>query len=121
MPTFRYKALQTDGAVAEGQLEASGGPTRFARWKVSGCARLVFNKAQRTKKKDCPSLGNLGDCSFKLQSQRVSAKALENFTRLLSSLLAAGCIVEPGLVILYRKLSTPSQRRNGGRFTHPGN
>ncbi len=96
MPTFRYKALQTDGAVAEGQLEASGRPDAFRQMEGLGLRPVSLSEGATTEKKAGPSLGNLGDFSFKLQSQRVSAKALENFTRLLSSLLAAGVSFEPG-------------------------
>ncbi len=108
MPTFRYKALQTDGAVAEGQLEASGRPDAFRQMEGLGLRPVSLLEGAATEKKDGPSLGNLGDCSFKLQSQRVSAKALENFTRLLSSLLAAGVSLSRALVILYSEASTPA-------------
>jgi type II secretory pathway component PulF len=30
MPLFQYKALQADGAVAEGQFEAAGRPEAFS-------------------------------------------------------------------------------------------
>ncbi|MGD0058486.1 MAG: type II secretion system F family protein [Verrucomicrobiia bacterium] len=108
MPTFHYKALQTDGAVAEGQLEASGRPDAFRQMEVLGLRPVSLSEGAATEKKDGPSLGNLGDISFKFQSQRVSAKALENFTRLLSSLLAAGVSLSRALVILYSEASTPA-------------
>ena len=107
MPTFRYKALQTDGAVAEGQLEASGRPDAFRQMEGLGLRPVSLSEGATTEKKAGPSLGNLGDFSLKLQSQRVSAKALENFTRLLSSLLAAGVSLSRALVILYSEASTP--------------
>jgi type II secretory pathway component PulF len=52
-------------------------------------------------------LENLGNLSFKFQSRKVSAKALENFTRLLSSLLASGVPLSRALVILYKETSSP--------------
>ena len=108
MPTFHYKALQTDGAVAEGQLEATGRPDAFRQMEGLGLRPVSLSEGAATEKKDGPSLGNLGDISFKFQSQRVSAKALENFTRLLSSLLAAGVSLSRALVILYSEASTPA-------------
>ena len=41
-------------------------------------------------------------------STRIPARALENFTRLLSSLLAAGVPLSRALVILYREASNPA-------------
>jgi type II secretory pathway component PulF len=48
-----------------------------------------------------------GNFSFKFESKKVSAKALENFTRLLSSLLAAGVPLSRALVILCKEASSP--------------
>jgi type II secretory pathway component PulF len=107
MPTFRYKALQTDGAVAEGQLEATGRPDAFRQMEGLGLRPVSLSEGAATEEKTGPNLGSLGDFSFKFQSQRVSAKALENFTRLLSSLLAAGVSLSRALVILYSEASTP--------------
>jgi type II secretory pathway component PulF len=50
----------------------------------------------------------LGNLSFKFESKKVSAKDLENFTRLLSSLLAAGVPLSRALVILYKEASSPA-------------
>ena len=46
--------------------------------------------------------------SLKFESNKVSAKDLENFTRLLSSLLAAGVPLSRALVILYKEASSPA-------------
>jgi len=108
MSTFHYKALQTDGAVAEGQLEATGRPDAFRQMEGLGLRPVSLSEGATVEKKAGPNLGSLGDISFKFQSQRVSAKALENFTRLLSSLLAAGVSLSRALVILYSEASTPA-------------
>jgi type II secretory pathway component PulF len=47
-----------------------------------------------------------GGFAFKAHSNKVTAKALENFTRLLSSLLAAGVPLSRALVILFKEAST---------------
>jgi type II secretory pathway component PulF len=48
--------------------------------------------------------------SFKLGGKKVSAKELENFTRLLSSLLAAGVPLSRALVILQKEASSPAAK-----------
>jgi type II secretory pathway component PulF len=52
-------------------------------------------------------LEGLGKISFKIGGHKVSAKELENFTRLLSSLLAAGVPLSRALVILHKEASSP--------------
>ena len=54
-----------------------------------------------------PSLGNI---TFDFASKKVSAKELENFTRLLSSLLAAGVPLSRALVILHKEASAPAAK-----------
>jgi type II secretory pathway component PulF len=52
----------------------------------------------------------LGNVSFNFASKKVSAKELENFTRLLSSLLAAGVPLSRALVILHKEASAPAAK-----------
>ena len=107
MPTFQYKALQADGTMTEGRLDAPGRPDALRQMEGRGLrpVRLVESVAAETK----PANGSLafGGFSFKFESQKVTAKALENFTRLLSSLLAAGVALSRALVILFTEASTP--------------
>src|ERR1017187_84521 len=107
MPTFHYKALQTDGGIAEGQLEAAGRPDAFRQMEGLGLRPVSLSESAVADKPGKTGLPSFGNVSFKLQSQRVSVKALENFTRLLSSLLAAGVSLSRALVILYTEASTP--------------
>ncbi len=108
MPTFHYKALQTDGGIAEGNLEATGRPDAFRQMEGLGLRPVSLSEGGAIEKKAEAGFGNLGDLSLKFPAQRVSAKALENFTRLLSSLLAAGVSLSRALVILYSEASTPA-------------
>ena len=85
-----------------------GGPTHFARWKCSGCARSVFRKARRPRKKRTPASAISGIFHSNFSPSVFPPKALENFTRLLSSLLAAGVSLSRALVILYSEASTPA-------------
>jgi type II secretory pathway component PulF len=114
MPLFQYRALQTNGSIAEGQLEASGRPDAFRQIEVLGLRPVSLAEKSGSSSKSgsgtapTPStLGELGKISFDFKSKKVSAKDLENFTRLLSSLLAAGVPLSRALVILYKESSNP--------------
>ena len=111
MPTFQYKALQADGTMAEGQLDAAGRPDALRQMETLGLRPVnLVEKAVAAAKNGSGLAGRPGksrQLSFKFQSRKVSAKALENFTRLLSSLLAAGVPLSRALVILYKETSSP--------------
>ena len=107
MPLFQYKALQADGVVTEGQLEAAGRPEAFRQMEGLGLRPVSLAEAAAKAEKDT-GLPSLGAFSFQLKSTRISARALENFTRLLSSLLAAGVPLSRALTILYKEASTPA-------------
>ena len=113
MPTFQYRAIQSDGTIAEGQLEAAGRPDAFRQMEGRGlrpvslaekAARKGAAKNGAAKNGSAPAADNF---SFKFKSQKVSAKELENFTRLLSSLLAAGVPLSRAMVILCKEASNP--------------
>ena len=54
--------------------------------------------------------------AFRLaKSDKVSARVLENFTRLLSSLLAAGVPLSRALVILHKEAANPGRRARSGK------
>src|SRR5215831_11670620 len=109
MPTFQYKALQTNGAVAEGQLEAAGRQEAFQQMAGLGLRPVsLAESAGKDAQKSSLIPASLGNLSFGKRSDRISARALENFTRLLSSLLAAGVPLSRALVILYKEASTPA-------------
>jgi type II secretory pathway component PulF len=114
MPLFQYRALQTNGSIAEGQLEASGRPDAFRQIEVLGLRPVSLAEKSAASAKNGPdklrlpaTLEELGKISFNFKSKKVSAKDLENFTRLLSSLLAAGVPLSRALVILYKESSNP--------------
>jgi type II secretory pathway component PulF len=109
MPLFQYKALQTNGAVSEGQLEAAGRAEAFQQIAGLGLRPLnLVEKAGGGKKGGKGAAAAAPAFSFMQKSQKVPARALENFTRLLSSLLAAGVPLSRALVILYKEASTPA-------------
>ena len=89
MPLFLYKALQTDGTVTEGNIDAEGRQEAFRQIEGRGLTPISLSagpNGQAAKngesKKETPSAP--------WTSKKISARTLENFTRLLSSLLAAG-------------------------------
>lgn len=123
MPVFRYKALQGNGSIAEGQLEAGGRQEAFRQIESRGLrpislaeGRGANGAAAATRKIDAPKAAHGDDAakpaaSLNLSfgnSNRISARMLENFTRLLSSLLAAGVPLSRALVILTKEASTPA-------------
>ena len=108
MPTFKYKALQANGSVAEGVLEASGRPEALRQIETRGLRPVnLVEKAGAAAKKGAALPAIPGNFSFKFESKKISAKALENFTRLLSSLLAAGVPLSRAMVILYKEATNP--------------
>src|SRR5438270_13856768 len=104
MPTFQYKALQADGTIAEGEFEAGGRAEAFRQMEGRGLRpiKLAERNGTTAAKKSPPKPAAKeapaekaapASPSLKLSlgnPNKVSARMLENFTRLLSSLLAAG-------------------------------
>jgi type IV pilus assembly protein PilC len=120
MPVFQYKALQNDGAVAEGQIEAGGRQEAFRQMEGRGLRPISLaeraggdgsGKARPAAAAKVPVNGS--PVPFKLslgRGNKISARILENFTRLLSSLLAAGVPLSRALVILQKEAATPTAK-----------
>jgi type IV pilus assembly protein PilC len=105
MPQFQYKAFQSDGTTAEGVLDAGGRQEAFRQMEQRGLKPIALaEKTSSAKSAAAPSA--LGK-SFSFQSKRVTPRMLENFTRLLSSLLAAGVPLSRALVILCKEATNP--------------
>jgi type II secretory pathway component PulF len=114
MPTFSYRALRADGKVAEGVLDAPGRPDALRQIETLGLRPVNVAEKSSAKKKGGASAsgksGGAGNTSFKFESKKVSGKELENFTRLLSSLLAAGVPLSRALVILQKEASSAAAK-----------
>src|SRR5256714_13306429 len=129
MPTFQYKALQIDGTIAEGRLEAGGRQEAFRQMEGRGLRPISLAEHRNGKpqkpepngkaqKSETPKADNvsaekanrtLTRAPFKLSfgaANKISARMLENFTRLLSSLLAAGVPLSRALVILCKEAAS---------------
>jgi type II secretory pathway component PulF len=122
MPTFQYRALQSNGAIAEGQIEAGGRQEAFRLMEVQGLrpvslaerangkARKVekpASKPQTSEKTSEKADAEPKKAAFSFSAKKITPRALENFTRLLSSLLAAGVPLSRALVILTKEASSP--------------
>jgi type II secretory pathway component PulF len=134
VPLFQYRALQGDGTMAEGQLEAGGRQEAFRQMEGRGLRPISLAEKGNGKspkaKAPSPKATN-GDAKGKdkaskgeaaattaptapgLQisfgsSNKISARMLENFTRLLSSLLEAGVPLSRALVILCKEAASPA-------------
>src|SRR5437867_4124262 len=124
MPLFQYKALQNDGTIAEGELEAGGRQEAFRQMEGRGLRPIRLAERQGANGKGKGSLRGaakepLSEAKgaeappFKLslgRGDKISARMLENFTRLLSSLLAAGVPLSRALVILCKEAASPAAR-----------
>lgn len=118
MPLFQYRALQADGAIAEGQIEAGGRQEALRQMEGRGLRPIKLAEPKNGKPEKNEPNGNgqkageaaRSPASFKFffgGSQKISARMLENFTRLLSSLLAAGVPLSRALVILCKEAASP--------------
>ena len=109
MATFQYRALQADGSITEGRLDAAGRPDAFRQMEALGLRPVnLFEQASAKAANGTALPGSLGKLSLTWRPEKIPARALENFTRLLSSLLAAGVPLSRALVILYREASAPA-------------
>src|SRR6266545_1004985 len=121
MPVFQYRALQGDGAIAEGQIEAGGRQEAFRQMEGRGLKPISLAEDRNGKPQKVEPNGKAqtsekaagSAASFKLSfgnPNRISGRMLENFTRLLSSLLAAGVPLSRALVILTKEASAPAAK-----------
>ncbi len=107
MPQFAYKALQLDGISVEGLIDASN--RQEAMRQVEGRGLKPIRLAE-TKGAAAPAAGGekKGALNFRLGgAKKITPRMLENFTRLLSSLLAAGVPFSRALVIIHREAADP--------------
>jgi type II secretory pathway component PulF len=124
MAVFTYKALQADGRALDGELEAGGRqealklvesrglrPIRLTeRGAVPGSVKPAVKASGKPKEptKDAkPGSKPASAPGFSLGGSKITPRILENFTRLLSSLLAAGVPLSRALVIMTKEAATP--------------
>ncbi len=115
MPMFSYKALAADGRIAEGQIEAGGRAEAFRVIEGQSLRPISLKEGANGKARQSVAAAqsdqsDSSDQKFKLGSGRISSRVLENFTRLLSSLLAAGVPLSRALVILQKEAANPTAK-----------
>ncbi|MFM1942972.1 MAG: ral secretion pathway protein [Verrucomicrobiota bacterium] len=101
MPTFAYKALRADKATVNGTLEAGGRQEALRTLKSQGLTPLKLTESSSQ------NPGKSSSLQLPWEKKRVPFAALEDFTRSLSSLLAANVPLSRALTILYKESSVP--------------
>ena len=104
MPYFQYKALNSGGVLDAGSIQASSRPDAFDKIKQLGLQLVQLEETAE----GGASLGKSDGISLPWKQTRISFKMLGTFTRLLSSLLAAGVPLSKALTILYRETADPA-------------
>jgi type II secretory pathway component PulF len=118
MPLFQYKAMLADGKFTEGEIEAGGRSDAFKLMESRGLRPIRLSEgAGGTSRTRPPSKVNGNGThaveapgkafTFSFGGKNITPRMLENFTRLLSSLLAAGVPLSRALVILTKESSSP--------------
>ncbi|HQP97795.1 MAG TPA: type II secretion system F family protein [bacterium] len=102
MVQFHYRALQADGTLADGQVEAQGRQDAFNQLLARGWKPVRISELNRE--------ASVQQHWFRLpwRNGKVSFKELENFTRLLANLLASGIPLSRSLGLLHREAGNPT-------------
>jgi type IV pilus assembly protein PilC len=115
MPQFAYKAMQHDGVLTEGLLDASSRHEAMRQVEGRGLKPIKIAESANgsgAKEKAGPDGAAAAPAAAGLSGlfgvkRKITPRMLENFTRLLSSLLAAGVPFSRALVILHRESAEP--------------
>jgi len=135
MPVFLYRALRTDGGVVEGELDAGGRHEAFRQMEARGLRPISLREGGKGKPtapraggsapakpshsatRPTPNPANAAGSPAPASGApatkkkgRITSRVLENFTRLLSSLLAAGVPLSRALVILQKEAANETAR-----------
>lgn len=108
MATFQYRALKADGGIAEGVIEAGGRPDALRQMQTLGLRALKLTERGSSGKSPAARGASQPAQGLSIGGGKVSSKELETFTRLLSSLLAAGVPLSKALVILSKEAASPA-------------
>ncbi|HEX8295669.1 MAG TPA: type II secretion system F family protein [Chthoniobacteraceae bacterium] len=118
MAIFEYKALQANGTMAEGRIDAGGRqdavriieqrgltPVRLTETVTSAPAAPRGTSSSSSASGKAPVSGAI---RLPWNTPRVTFAALEDFTRSLASLLAANVPLSRALTILYKETANPA-------------
>jgi type II secretory pathway component PulF len=104
MPEFQYRALNSDSAMTEGRISAAGRQEAFRKLEIMGLNPIGVEECSEK------VTGEPITFSFEWRGKKVSQRDLENFTRQLSSLLAAGVSLSRALHIIQRESASRTAR-----------
>jgi len=110
MPVFQYKALQADGTITKGSIEAEARQEALRLIEGRGFQPINLTASTSADGQSVKKTVTADLSALPWASKKISSRALENFTRLLSSLLAAGVPLSRALVILHKEASAPAAR-----------
>ncbi len=107
MPVFEYKAIGSNGASLKGSVEAGGRQDAMRALELKGLTpiRITENAPSKVSASAAPKRAAI--VARPWHSKRVPFAALEDFTRSLASLLAAGVPLSRALTILYKECANP--------------
>lgn len=101
MATFEYRAIKADGTPATGTIEAPGRHEALRQIQNQSLRPVKLSEAQNNNNHETAPI------TARLFGRKITGRVLENFTRLLSNLLASGIPLSRALVILYRDAAMP--------------
>jgi type II secretory pathway component PulF len=115
MPQFAFKAMQHDGVLTEGFLDASNRQEAVRQVEGRGLKPIRLSESSAPAPKKIAAKAGATEATAKGGllalsiggAKKITPRMLENFTRLLSSLLAAGVPFSRALVILHRESAEP--------------
>jgi type II secretory pathway component PulF len=110
MPQFSYKALQLDGVLTEGLLDASNRHEAMRQVEGRGLRPIKLEESAGAVAAKKSGGAADGKAPAPARKGKITPRMLENFTRLLSSLLAAGVPFSRALVILHRESAEPAAK-----------
>lgn len=102
MAGFDYRALNGEGAISTGSIEAGGRQEAVRKIEALGLRPIEVKESTTRSGK-----GWSGGIQGLIAAKKVSFAQLESFTRLLSSLLSAGVPLSRALTILFRETGAP--------------
>jgi type II secretory pathway component PulF len=108
MPVFEYKAISANGAATEGRIDAGGRQDAARLLEQQGLTPVRVAETAGAPAGKATGDAKEGSGKWSFQSKRVPFAALEDFTRSLSSLLAANVPLSRALTILYKETSHPA-------------
>jgi type IV pilus assembly protein PilC len=113
MPVFEYKALLANGSPTNGKLEANGRQDALRVLEERGFTpvRIAETGGSKPRTQTVAKAAPAGEKKQFFASKKVPFAVLEDFTRSLSSLLAANVPLSRALVILAQETQHPAAKK----------